>query len=66
MVRDDHTSESNLALSVLLDDAGMSNAALARAVVVAGAKEGIHVGTNPTSVKRMRNGSQPRWPVPWD
>jgi len=48
----------------LLDEAGLSNAALARAVVAAGAKEGIHIGTNPTSVMRMLGGGQPRWPVP--
>jgi len=55
---------SNAALRALLDEAGMSNAALARAVVTAGAEEGVHIGTNATSVKRMLDGSQPRWPVP--
>lgn len=54
----------NPALRALLDEAGVSNAALARSVVAAGAKEGVHVGTNTTSVKRMLDGSQPRWPVP--
>ncbi len=54
----------NTALRVLLDEAGMTNAGLGRAVVAAGAKEGIHVGTNTTSVRRMLEGSQPRWPVP--
>ncbi|GAB3162134.1 hypothetical protein GCM10027059_14120 [Myceligenerans halotolerans] len=54
----------NTALRALLDEAGVSNAALARAVVAAGAREGVHVGTNTTSVRRMLDGSQPRWPVP--
>lgn len=54
----------NRALYALLDEAGMSNAALARAVVAAGAEEGVHLGTNTTSVTRMLAGSQPRWPVP--
>ena len=54
----------NAALRVLLDEAEMSNAALARAVVSAGAREGIHLGTNTTSVKRMLDGCQPRRPAP--
>jgi hypothetical protein len=54
----------NAALCALLDEAGMSNTALARAIVTAGAEEGVHVGTNTTSVKRMLDGAQPRWPVP--
>ncbi|MGH8922620.1 MAG: transcriptional regulator, partial [Actinomycetes bacterium] len=54
----------NAALRVLLDEAGMTNAGLGRAVVAAGAKAGIHVGTGTTSVRRMLEGSQPRWPVP--
>ncbi len=54
----------NSALRALMDEAGLSNAALARAVVTTGAKEGTHVGTNTTSVRRMLNGCQPRWPVP--
>jgi hypothetical protein len=54
----------NTALRVLLDEARMSNAALARAVVAAGAREGIHLGTNTTSVRRMLDGCQPRWPTP--
>ncbi|MGH4006564.1 MAG: hypothetical protein ACRDTH_00055 [Pseudonocardiaceae bacterium] len=53
----------NGALRALVDEAGLSNAALARAVVAAGAEEGVHVGTNTTSVKRMLDGCQPRWPV---
>jgi hypothetical protein len=57
-------SGGNPALRALLDEAGLSNAALARAVVAAGAKEGIHIGTNPTAVKRMLGGGQSRWPVP--
>jgi hypothetical protein len=48
----------------VLDEAGMSNAALARVVVTVGAEEGVNVGTNTTSVKRMLDGCQPRWPVP--
>lgn len=54
----------NNGLRNLLIEAELSNAGLARAVVVAGAKEGVHLGTNATSVKRMLNGCQPRWPVP--
>ncbi len=54
----------NSALRALLDEAGVSNAALARAVVTAGAEQGVHVGTNTTSVRRMLDGCQPRWPVP--
>jgi hypothetical protein len=56
----------NRTLRALVDEAGLSNAALARAVVVvaAGAEEGVHVGTNTTSVRRMLDGCQPRWPVP--
>ena len=54
----------NRALRALLDEAGMSNAALARAIVAAGAEEGVHLGTNTTSATRMLGGSQPRWPVP--
>jgi tetratricopeptide (TPR) repeat protein len=54
----------NGALRALLDQAGVSNAGLARAVVQAGAEEGVHLGTTPTSVKRMLDGAQPRWPVP--
>ncbi len=54
----------NGALRALIDEAGLSNAALARAVVTAGAKQGAHVGTNTTSVRRMLEGCQPRWPVP--
>lgn len=64
MGRDGGAAGGNPALRALLDEAGMSNAALARAVVRAGAEEGVHVGTNTTSVRRMLDGSQPRWPVP--
>lgn len=60
----DHSDGQNPALIALLGEAGMSNAALARAVVAEGAAEGVHLGTNPTSVKRMLDGTQPRWPVP--
>ncbi|MGH3717852.1 MAG: hypothetical protein ACRDRI_03245 [Pseudonocardiaceae bacterium] len=54
----------NRPLRVLVEESGLSHAALARAVVVAGAQEGEHVGTNTTAVRRMLEGSQPRWPVP--
>jgi hypothetical protein len=64
MGRDGHPDGGNTALRALLDEAEMSNAALARAVVTAGAEEGVHIGTNTTSVKRMLDGAQPRWPVP--
>ncbi|MGH3931649.1 MAG: hypothetical protein ACRDTF_16945 [Pseudonocardiaceae bacterium] len=56
--------DKNTALRVLLDEAEMSNAGLGRAVVAAGAREGIHLGTDTTSVRRMLDGSQPYWPVP--
>src|SRR5256885_17265245 len=64
MGREGGTRISNAELRALLEEAGLSNAALARAVVLVGAEEGVHVGTNATSVKRMHDGSQPRWPVP--
>jgi hypothetical protein len=35
----------NCALRVLLDEAGVSNAGLGRAVVAAGAREGIHLAS---------------------
>jgi len=54
----------NTALRGLLEEAEMSNAALGRAVVAAGALEGKHLGTNTTSVRRMLEGCQPRWPAP--
>ena len=54
----------NTALRILLDEADLTNTALARLVVLAGAEEGIHVGTTTTSVKRMLDGSQPHWPAP--
>jgi hypothetical protein len=54
----------NTALRALLEEAEMSNAGLARAVVSAAAREGKHVGTNTTSVRRILDGAQPRWPVP--
>ncbi|MFJ8965512.1 hypothetical protein ACIRG5_39615 [Lentzea sp. NPDC102401] len=54
----------NVALRALLAEAGLSNCALARAIVTTGAKEGVHLGTTTTSVKRMLEGAQPRWPVP--
>jgi hypothetical protein len=54
----------NAALRALLEEAEMTNAGLARAVVTAAAEEGIHVGTSATSVRRMLDGSQPHWPMP--
>ncbi|MGH3803202.1 MAG: hypothetical protein ACRDTD_24345, partial [Pseudonocardiaceae bacterium] len=54
----------NTALRALLEEAQMSNAGLARAVVSAAAREGLHIGTSVTSVRRMLDGAQPRWPVP--
>lgn len=51
-------------MRALLAEAGLSNCALARAIVTMGAKEGVHLGTTTTSVKRMLEGAQPRWPVP--
>ncbi len=54
----------NTALRVMLDEADMTNTALALAVVLVGAEEGIHVGTNTTAIRRMLDGSQPHWPVP--
>ncbi|MGI9003531.1 MAG: hypothetical protein ACR2GH_18065, partial [Pseudonocardia sp.] len=54
----------NTALRELLDDAEMTNMALGRAVVAAGAREGTHLGTNTTAVRRMLEGCQPWWPVP--
>lgn len=64
MGREGHPGSRNIALRTLLDEAGMSNTALASALVAAGAEEGIHIGTNTTSVKRMLDGCQPHWPVP--
>ena len=57
-------ASGNRTLRVLVEEAGLSNAALARAVVAVGAEEGVHVGTNTTSVRRILDGCQPRWPVP--
>lgn len=54
----------NHALRVLVDEAGLSHTGLARAVVALGAAEEAQVGTNTTSVRRMLEGAQPRWPVP--
>ncbi|MFN2494905.1 MAG: hypothetical protein ABR608_03210 [Pseudonocardiaceae bacterium] len=55
---------ANAALRALLDEAEMSNTALASAVMAAGAREGIHLGTSSTTVRRMLDGSQPHWPTP--
>ena len=54
----------NTALRALLEEAEMSNAGLARAVVRAAAREGQHLSTNTTTVRRILDGAQPRWPVP--
>ncbi|MGH3941093.1 MAG: hypothetical protein ACRDTG_21130 [Pseudonocardiaceae bacterium] len=59
--QDTNTAQKNTALRVLLDEAEMSNAGLGRAVVAAGAREGIHLGTDTTSVRRMLDDSQPYW-----
>ncbi len=56
--------DGNTALRVMVDEADMTNAGLAKAVVLAGAEEGIHVATTTTSIRRMLDGSQPHWPVP--
>ncbi|MGH3623917.1 MAG: hypothetical protein ACRDQ5_19355 [Sciscionella sp.] len=64
MGHESQAGDSNPALRALLDETRMSNTGLAQAVVAAGAEEGVHVGTNTTSVKRMLDGCQPRWPVP--
>ncbi|MGH3931808.1 MAG: hypothetical protein ACRDTF_17745 [Pseudonocardiaceae bacterium] len=58
------TAASNTALRALLEEAEMSNAGLAHAVVSAGAREGLYLATTTTSVRRMLEGAQPRWPVP--
>ncbi len=57
-------SGKNTALQELLDEAEMSHGALGRAVVAAGARADSNVGTNATSVRRLLEGCQPRWPVP--
>ena len=51
-------------MRALVEEAGISHAGLARAVVAAGGEAGWHVGTNTTSVRRMLQGCQPRYPVP--
>ncbi|MGI9002707.1 MAG: hypothetical protein ACR2GH_13735 [Pseudonocardia sp.] len=55
---------SNAELRIMLDEAELTNTALARLVVLAAAEEGIHVATNTTAIRRMLDGSQPHWPVP--
>ncbi|MCP2329743.1 hypothetical protein [Actinoalloteichus caeruleus] len=54
----------NQDLRRLMAEAELSNTGLANAVVRTAAREGIHLGTTPTSVKRMLLGCQPRDPVP--
>ncbi|MGH3933053.1 MAG: hypothetical protein ACRDTF_24110, partial [Pseudonocardiaceae bacterium] len=56
--------EKNTALRGLLDEAEVTNTGLASAVVAAGVREGIYLGTNTTSVRRMLDGCQPHWPTP--
>ncbi|MGH3913465.1 MAG: hypothetical protein ACRDTC_08650 [Pseudonocardiaceae bacterium] len=56
--------DKNAALRGLLDEAEMSNTALASAVVAAGGREGIHLGTSSTTVRRMLDGCRPHWPTP--
>ncbi|MGH3932000.1 MAG: hypothetical protein ACRDTF_18725 [Pseudonocardiaceae bacterium] len=56
--------EKNTTLRMLLDEAEVTNTGLAGAVVAAGVREGIHLGTNTTSVRRMLDGCQPHWPAP--
>ncbi|MGH3913075.1 MAG: hypothetical protein ACRDTC_06655 [Pseudonocardiaceae bacterium] len=56
--------DKNAALRALLDEAEMSNTALASAVVAAGRREGIHLGTSSTTVRRMLDGCRPNWPTP--
>ncbi|MGH3914551.1 MAG: hypothetical protein ACRDTC_14270 [Pseudonocardiaceae bacterium] len=55
---------TNTELHELLEEAEISHTALAAAVVVAAAREGIHLGTSTTTVRRMLDGSQPHWPTP--
>ncbi|MGH3853765.1 MAG: hypothetical protein ACRDR6_09745 [Pseudonocardiaceae bacterium] len=56
------TAGGNTVLRALLEEAEMSNAGLARAVVNAAAREGKHVGTSATTVRRILDGAQPRCP----
>ncbi|MGH8922543.1 MAG: hypothetical protein ACRD0H_30105 [Actinomycetes bacterium] len=56
--------DKNAELRGLLDEAEMSNTALAGAVVAAGGREGIHLGTSSTTVRRMLDGCRPHWPTP--
>lgn len=56
--------DKNTALRGLLDEAEMSNTALAAAVVAAGGREGIHLGTSTTTVRRMLDGCRSQWPTP--
>ncbi|MGQ0777786.1 MAG: hypothetical protein ACT4NY_25820 [Pseudonocardiales bacterium] len=56
--------DRNAALRGLLDEAEMSNTTLAAAVVAAGAREGIYLGTSTTTVRRMLDGCQSQWPTP--
>ncbi|MGI9001928.1 MAG: hypothetical protein ACR2GH_09680, partial [Pseudonocardia sp.] len=64
MGREGQAGDGNVELRIMLDEAELTNTALARLVVLAAAEEGRHVGTNTTAVRRMLDGSQPHWPVP--
>ena len=61
---EEEDTAGNVALRRLLGEAGLTHASLAKAVVAAGAEEGLSLGTNTRSVKRMLEGCQPRSPVP--
>jgi hypothetical protein len=61
---EEEETAGNLALRRLLGEAGLSSASLARELVAAGAEEGVSLGTNTRSVRRMLEGTQPRPPVP--
>ena len=60
----DKNPDKNTALRGLLDEAEISNTGLAAAVVAAAGREGLHLGTSTTTVKRMLDGAQPHWPTP--
>ncbi|MGH3916087.1 MAG: hypothetical protein ACRDTC_22165 [Pseudonocardiaceae bacterium] len=57
-------ADKNTALRELLDEAEISNTGLAAAIVAAAAREGLHLGTSTTTIRRMLDGSQPQWPTP--
>jgi hypothetical protein len=61
---EEEDATGNVALRRLLGKAGLSSASLAKELVAAGAEEGVSLGTNTRSVRRMLEGCQPRSPVP--